>query len=622
MVCHGQLKPQPLTLEQQRLLFIQTETALKEGDLSRYHAQLDKLRDYPLYPNLLYQALEKSATIPEVEKFLTHYPDTLLSQRLRKKQLLALAQQENWDIFLQLYEPTDNKEINCYHYYAKQQSEGYAKIQDDVRKLWLQAKSQPEPCDLIFSVLLKQDPKRNALVWERFKLSLEKYQFPLAQYLLTLLPPNEQKQANPFISVYRFPTRLKKILNHHPQLKNDPDFLSVGLTRLARKHPDLSQKIWHSTTATFTEKQQHMILTAISKGFKRKKAKTTPQWLDQLAINIQDPAYLGWKAEAALYQQQWDQVLHWIDQLHEDDAQLPKWQYWYARSLKNTQQPAKAQKLFEKIAQSRNYYGFLAAVHSQQPFPIKHQPQIIDEAEKQRLKEHINFRRVAELYHLERFQEGNRQWWFFINRLNQSQRYIAIHLAKENGWDRLALATTTKLSYKDDLTLRFPVQYKDIIIQQAKNNHLNPALVFALIRQESLFRENAVSHAGARGLMQLMPYTAKRVAQQLDLHYNDRKQLFDPTFNVTLGSHYLGKLSREKGHPILAIASYNAGPHRINRWLSSRAGLPADLWVEAIPFKETREYVKHVVTYSLIYDYLLGNQPVLNQFMFHIEDQQ
>ncbi len=620
MVCHAQLKPQPLTVEQQRLLFTQAESALKENNLHSYHTISRKLQDYPLYPYLHYQALNKTASPQDIKSFLRTYPDTLLSQRIRKKQLLKLAKQESWGKFIQLYETTDNTEINCYYYHAKQMSENYASIQDDARRLWLQAKSQPDSCDLIFSALLKQDPERDQLIWKRFKLSLESYQYPLAKYVTTLLAPGDKTLAEQYLLVYRFPTQLKKILKRHSLLKNDPDFLTLGLIRLAKKYPDTAQEIWqpYRDITAFSAKQEHEILKALAKGYKRKKIQNTPQWLDTLAIKLQDPSYLGFKAEMALAQEQWQQVNDWIEQLPDEEKSSPRWQYWHARSAEKLAQPAKAQLLFEHAATSRNYYGFLAAVHSEQPFPMKHHPKIIEAEEKTWIQQQKGFRLVEELYQLKRFQEGNQEWWFFINRLNQSQRYVAINLAKEKGWDRLALASTMKLDYKDDLSLRFPFQYNDFIFQQAKNNQLKPALIFALIRQESLFRDNAVSRAGARGLMQVMPYTAKRIARQLDINYHNGEQLFDPQFNITLGAHYLGTLHRKQGHPILAIASYNAGPHRISRWLAARPGLPADIWVETIPFRETREYVKHVVTYALIYDYLLGNQPRLNHFMFHV----
>jgi soluble lytic murein transglycosylase len=294
----------------------------------------------------------------------------------------------------------------------------------------------------------------------------------------------------------------------------------------------------------------------------------------------------------------------------------PIWSYWYARALETQGYSAQAKTFYASLADKRNYYGLLASSHLKKTYPIKNSVLPITKSDSIFVSNQPNLIRARELYAINRYADGNKEWWRGIDSLSEKQRYIAGKLAVDAGWPSLALATTSKLTHQDDLSLKFPTTYQQPVATQAKINNLQPALLFAVIRQESLFQPSAISVAGARGLMQLMPSTAKFMANKLNVSVPYLDKLHDPNVNIHLGSAYLNSLLQSyKDYPVLAIASYNAGPTRVKSWLPTKSAKPMDIWVETIPYQETREYVKYVVTYTMIYEYLLGEQPNLVPYL-------
>ena len=202
------------------------------------------------------------------------------------------------------------------------------------------------------------------------------------------------------------------------------------------------------------------------------------------------------------------------------------------------------------------------------------------------------------------------EWYYGLKTFDTEQVIAAGELARDWGWYNSGIVAMITGNLWDHLSLRFPLAYNDAIAQAAINTQLDKALIFAIARQESAFAEDAQSHAGARGLMQLMPATAKQQAANSGVKNHTTADLFKPEHNIQLGSEYLGGLLTQfKGNRILAAAAYNAGPGRVKQWLGTPVKeKPADVWVETIPFKETRQYVQNVLTYSVIYTYRMDDK--------------
>jgi soluble lytic murein transglycosylase len=226
-------------------------------------------------------------------------------------------------------------------------------------------------------------------------------------------------------------------------------------------------------------------------------------------------------------------------------------------------------------------------------------------------------RRARELFHLERWVDARREWQSATADMEPAQLKAAAKIAEQKGWHDRAIFTLARTGYWDDLELRFPLEHTELVERNADRNGIDEAWIFAVMRQESAFMHNARSHAGAMGLMQLMPATARAVARDLKLKPPRRHDLLQPETNIALGSTYLRQMKERLGDSaIFATAAYNAGPHRIPRWLPEQV-LPADIWIELIPFRETRRYLERVLAYTAIYESRMGLSPTRLERRLH-----
>ena len=244
----------------------------------------------------------------------------------------------------------------------------------------------------------------------------------------------------------------------------------------------------------------------------------------------------------------------------------------------------------------------MAADAVNKPYSIADKPVFLAGNELETLAQQTDFKVIQELIILNREAEAKRQWWFAVKKLPKEQLMIAAKLAQQWQWDQVAIITLVKADYWDDLALRFPVNYLSQVQNNAYLQNLDPAIIFGLIRQESMLDKNARSAVGARGLMQIMPETGQQIARNLNEPWQAENSLFNPDVNIKYGAFYYKQLlNRFDGHFALATAAYNAGPNRVVKWLPNARPVPADVWIETIPFKETRKYVTSVLSYAIIY---------------------
>ena len=257
------------------------------------------------------------------------------------------------------------------------------------------------------------------------------------------------------------------------------------------------------------------------------------------------------------------------------------------------------------MAQSRHYYGFLAASYLNKPVNFQNIPLVITAEEKALVTQSPEAKRALEFFAIGRFHHARLEWNYWLSKLNKRDKLVASKVATEMQWYDRAIFTLAKVGYLNDVNLRFPLGFETEIKHYAGNQKINPAWAFAITRRESSFMSDANSPAGAKGLMQIMPATAKQLARKKV----SNQYLFKAKNNIKLGTKYLRNLlDRHHGNQVLATAAYNAGPHRVKSWLKDAKPLPADVWIETIPFKETREYVKSVLAYQQIYQDKVGQK--------------
>ena len=586
-----------------RKTFLQAEQYIKQDRESDYFALADSLKQYPLYPYLHYQWLIKHPDDTDsILAFLHDYADSRYAPLLHTRWLTHLGQTQQWPLFIQHYKNSNSAELQCYFAEAQYQNQQQTAALETAKQFWLSGKSMPTACDSLFEAFKTSADFSSDLVWQRFQAALKQNNSPLATQLLPLFPKNDRKMADVWLTLHHKPQQIKKAASWKQSYPDAGILFAHAIVRWLEEDLQAALQVWDSQKKTFkipagisadTEKRLGMELAfqQDNRAYSR---------LSQYAGD--DESAKEWRVRAALSQQNWQDVLSAINALSTSQKSEDKWQYWQAKALTASGRQQQANSIFQTIAQHRSFYAFMAAEHLKQNIVLNHQPVLASDQEIDQLENNGDFLAVTELLAIDRRAEATRQWWHAIAELDAHQLSIAAKLAEKWQWPSLAIFTVAKANHWDDMTLRFPQPYREVIQTNAARQQLDPAIVFALIRQESAFDEFAGSSAGAMGLMQLMPKTAKQIAGELNETWNNNFNLVVPGINIRYGSFYFKKvLNQLNDHLVLAIAAYNAGPYRVKQWLPKIRSLPADIWIETIPYKETRGYIGSVMMYAMIY---------------------
>ncbi len=590
-----------VTFEQQRMRYLAAEQALKNDNVTEFARLAAQLKRYPLYPYLLYQKYQAHPEqIPQIAEFLKVYAQTPYAWPVRQRMLRYLAEKKRWQEYLHYYRASEDAALRCHYYWALHQTGKSGQAWQGARKLWLAGRSRPAACDSLFSAWRKAGGLTGDLVWQRFQMALDNNQIRLAVYLQKMLPKARKSLASLWLEGHRHP---EKILC-------DPDGIYQGsllvhsIRRLARKDVDAALDSWQQWAPKTDLKPEEQASITRSLGLKlawRHDARAW-YWLARIPPAYQSHTSRAWRVRAALREKNWYWVKQAIHELAPREKQRGIWQYWLARAEEATRHQDSAREIYQGLAMAANFYGFMAADRLQRDYSILHRAIKPSTEQLAQLAASRSIKVIQEFLALDRYREARRQWWYLLSHLDSEELLAAAELAKRQGWQQMAIIALANAKHWDDLEVRFPLHYLEPVIKHARYQQLAPAFVYGVIRRESAFDHRAYSSAGARGLMQLMPATAKKVARTLNQRLDSLSVLEDPDTNIRLGTAYLRVLlERFDGHFVLAAAAYNAGPHRVEHWLPKKQALPADIWIETIPFRETRRYVRAVLAYAMIY---------------------
>ena len=603
-------------------LFLTAEKAIKKGHTDTYRKLKAQLRDYPLYPYLLFEEYRRKLRVirPEqVEQFLSRYADSPLAGRLRRKYLDMLAREENWPLFHRFYQPTTDTRLDCHYRHLLITQGRIAEALQGVEKLWLVGHSQPRACDSIFAEWIKAGGLTPQRVWERIELAMAGNQRELARYLQRYVPEAERKWVKAWLEVHSNPQRALT----HPTLRMDhprrDDILVHAVKRTVWKDTDAAIALWEAITRQYalSPAAKHAGQQKIGLVLAKKRRPEALLWLSTLDPALASPSARQWRVRAALRAGNWRAVLSAIDALTVEQQRESRWIYWRARALEALGFEREAEAVYASLAERRDYHGFLSADRLQRPYHFQNQPLLYTPGELRSIEEIIGMQRAKELFQLNRITDARREWRQVTRHFDPEQLRRAAKIAQKWGWYSRAIFTAAQSRYWDDVPLRFPMGHQSIVLEQARHNAIEAAWIFGIMRQESAFMTDARSSAGALGLMQLMPATGQLVARQLNTRLSSPYQLLVADRNISFGSKYL-RVVRDKfyGHPVLATAAYNAGYNRVKRWLPKKQTLPADIWIETIPFDETRDYLERVMAYTTIYEWRLDDvDPKLAKFM-------
>lgn len=602
-------------IDKQREQFQDAETALRDGRSADYRQLKRALSDYPLYPYLEYQELLgdlDKADPDRVRAFLKRYDGQPVAVRLRSSWLHRLGKRRDWDDFLAFYTPQSSVTLQCYHVRARLQNGNRKQALDDALKLWLVGYSQPDACDPAFDQLFADGLITSERLWQRIRLAFANQKSSLATYLAKRLSAEDREWVRRWSLAHSRPTEAIKADWAQDDTPLVREILAHALQRLARYKPDQAWKHWQSLAAghRFSTQQAGKILRSIALNGAVNGEADAVRWLAAVPDGAADDSIRQWRVRVALQKGEWKQALQRLGELSEHNRGEDEWRFWRARALDSSGAAGDAWTEYAQLSGERSYFGFLAADRLKRPYQMGDAREAFDKQSLAAIEALPGIRRSQELYLVGNRLEARREWFYATRNMPPEQLRLAALLAHRWGWHDRAIVTAAQAHYWSDLTLRFPLPHRESIFANARRYEIDPALIYGVIRQESAFMEDAVSSVGALGLMQLMPATGKQTANALNIRYRGNQALLQSDQNIQLGSAYLNKLmTRYNGSPVLTAAAYNAGPNRVSRWLPGDGDMDATLWTELIPFRETREYVRRVLTYATIFDWRL-EQPL------------
>ena len=600
-----------LDREQQRMLFVKAERLAHNPNSKAFKKVMKQLDGYPLKPYVELKTLSKfpfMANKKQIEAFLDKYESSPLDKPLRRKWLTYLAKQKQPELFRHFYRDTGNVALSCsYAEMLLQKDPSNAQAFEIAENLWVVGKSQPKECNVLFKQWQKAGKRTSELVWKRLSLAADGGNHTLIPYLKTLLPKDQQYLADLWLKVRRSPSQVSRVSNFPAKYsEKEAEILIYGLERLISSDRDLALRSWEklSSKFTFSAPQQKKIYHRFAIFLALADHDQAEIWLEKATNFEPDAELLRWHLAHVLRQQNWQHALDVIDFVPEDIVDDNVFEYWKARAYEQVGAKELAHKGLQKLAKKRHYYGFLASGKLSEMASLNDNPLLISQGDLDELASLPAAQRAFEFRTLGRNLSARREWFFLQSQLTPQQKLTAAVVASQQNWHDQAIFGFSRAGYLDDLSRRFPMPFNSQLQNNAKKNNIDVAWAFAIVRRESSFMPDAASHAGALGLMQVMPGTARYLAKKKV----NRNTLFNPNRNVELGTQYMRYLmDKMDNNPILATASYNAGWRRVKQWQPEKDNMPLDLWIETIPYKETRNYVKAVLAYQQIYSQHLGS---------------
>jgi len=612
-------------LQKQRELFVQAEEALKRGRISQYRKIEPQLKDYPLYPYLRFIELErhiKQTSDQKIQQFIQTYHSTPLAKKLYYRWMNSLARKREYATLVRHFRPTQNTHLLCHYANALHETNQFKHAFSLTDELWQTGNSLPKSCDPILKKWNEVGFMTESRLWARIHLAMKKGKRRLASYLGKSLTSQGRRQLKFWKKVQRHPETVVNIKKHFKDHNSRIMhwILVDGLNRLSRRKPLIAAQYWQEiqNNHEFNAEEKQRIKRHLALSLARAATPLSRATLKELKLDSHDSKVITSHILSAINDKDWQGALAWLNNLQPEIRDSERWHYWRARTLEEMGRLEEARSLYLQITDKRSYYSFLAADRIGDRYKLTHRPLNEPMTELSKLLHIPAIARASELYQLKRVANARREWHFAIQNMDKKQLLMAAQLANKWGWHDRSITTLALAQHWDDLELRFPLAHQNHIEQQAQREKINPAWAFAVIRQESAFTTDARSSAGALGLMQLMPRTARQVAQSLRIKRPKQRDLLKSNMNIQLGIRYLRKLSEGfKGHSVLATAAYNAGPWRVKGWIPKDKAQSADLWIEKVPFTETRKYLKRVLTYTVIYEQRLGleSTPLLERML-------
>ncbi|HNP37727.1 MAG TPA: transglycosylase SLT domain-containing protein, partial [Woeseiaceae bacterium] len=609
-------------IERQRDLFRaaykDAELGIRESTTILSDADRALLTTYVLWPDL--QAAYLRATIrqagtEEIERYLDLYGALKPGRELRYQYALDLAARGDLESFYAIYESFYQglgiAKLDCLALQAEIEAGRDKRIASRARALWMLGQSQANECDPVFAYLKKNQVLGPLDYRQRYALAIEARSYALARWLGKSIDATHVEIANLWLQAQNEPAVFLASYASRPDSAVAAAQLAYAAERLTYDDPIAAHDLWATVQGnrSFTEEQSLQTARHIALWSARDNLPGAYALLARLPAQAVDDEVSRWRARLSLRAGDWQRLLADIERLTDAEQQREEWRYWHAMARQQLGELARAELELASLAKERSYYGFLAADELGLPYAFQHSELQADEVLIEGIATRPALIRARELFYTGLEGRGRSEWDAVVRELTPGEKLQAAILAGRWGWYSRAIATAADIGAYDDLELRYPLAFKDSFEHYASIADIPLTWAYGIARSESLFMRDIRSSAGAIGVMQLMPATGRDVAQEMQVPFAGIDTLTNPVLNIQLGTAYLGKMAeRFAGNRVLATAAYNAGPHRVDQWIPLKGPVDARVWIENIPFNETRMYVRRVVAAETIFHWRLTGE--------------
>ena len=593
--------------------YLAARDAFRAGNIARFESFAARLKNSPLEPYLAYYRLRmqlETSDAAAIQSFLARPDETPVIDRLRGEWLKLLGKKHQWDAFAAEYPHLLNEdtELKCYALQARRRTQETEALQE-ARKLWLSGSDElPESCAPLFEAALTSGAINESDVSLRIRLALEAGNVSLARYLSAKLPLERRLPVADLLKAASDPQRYLGKAKLDNASEAERRVALFALQRLAKQLPQLAFSQWEKISAHFSLDEQHYFYAWLGYEAAIRQDARALNWFKAADGAPLTDTQHAWRTRAALRTLNWQEVLTSITAMSPQQRQESVWRYWTARALKQLGKPEESAKIFFALSTEYNFYGQLAADELGIPVAVN-----LKTVGYQPSKEELNamlaqppFQRALALYRMDLRTDALREWAWAIRKFDDKQLLTAAEIARRNQMYDRAINTADRTVQLHDFSLRYLAPYRDDLRGHIQQNQLEEAWVYGLMRQESRFVTQAKSNVGAAGLMQVMPATARWIARKLGIRDYRKKQVNNMENNLIFGTYYMKTvLGWFDNNPVLASAAYNAGPSRARQW---RGDIPLEgaIFTETIPYTETRDYVKKVMSNTVYYAQQFG----------------
>ncbi|MES2685100.1 MAG: transglycosylase SLT domain-containing protein [Pseudomonadota bacterium] len=576
----------------------------------------EALRAYPLYPWLQAARLRQrvaSGDSEEAIRFAEAAGEVAHVRDLRRALLKAAAEAGDGKGFIALWrESAANEALRCQLLDARRQTGDTATLASDIAERWIAEDTLPETCAASFAWLKTQPLYTPVLVERRLRARLLDGDSSRARALLPALPVERRARFEAWLRQLATPAdEFATLAEGTPQLL-DSEGLADTWMRWARKSPAEAAALLDAVAAaqklSDIQTQTLQRNTALALAWNRDV--DAVQLFRQVPEALIDERSHEWRVRAALWAGEWNQAFNWLTLMPQYLGEQPRWRYWNARALETLGQKGEAFQRYSSLAKENDTYGLLAAWRAGKGWTPINEPKPITPEQRAALDATPALVRAREAWQAGQKSIASLEWADAIEALSETARPALVREAAALGWYDQAIVTATRLGIFRDLETLFPRPYADIAKPAAEAAGIPVQWLYGVMRKESAFKPDATSSAGALGLLQMMPGTAAMTAKAAGQAAPSNDDLKNPDINIPLGALHLREvLDKSDGRWQMALAAYNAGFRAVTRWRPPST-MEADVWIENIPFNETRTYVQRILFHVGVYQWLETKKPV------------